>query len=315
MGVHMWSEIERHIEALTRPRAEVPSRPLRVAPPRTFTLFPLQGESGLLSDPPPRAPAEASGTSLNASDTGRHLPVSGSEMDGVGRDNGDDARRTRAAWSLQDHAGTGSVGARAESDVGTRLAPGARIFVPDAREQRAVATPPVGERVTPAPSPALREIRRLMMQVSLADLEQLLQDVRAAIALVRGEEAPVPPAPTERMAGPGDVPVVVDGQDEVAAASRTAASEQGQARPATSPGVASAPVQQASWPRGDASEVDRMKYRYIVGKRAGKDLLDARGNLLLRRGDVITESAIGMAEREGKLVDLIVNMVLDEADV
>ena len=57
-------------------------------------------------------------------------------------------------------------------------------------------------------------------------------------------------------------------------------------------------------------DVDRMKERYIVGKRAGEDVYDSTGHMIVARNTVITREVIRQAEQEGKLVDLIVNMVI-----
>ncbi|MDQ0190122.1 hypothetical protein JI721_04520 [Alicyclobacillus cycloheptanicus] len=64
-------------------------------------------------------------------------------------------------------------------------------------------------------------------------------------------------------------------------------------------------------PERDPAEIERIKHRYIVGKRSGKDILDRQGDLLIGKGEVITETAIQLAEQEGKLVELIVNMVVE----
>jgi hypothetical protein len=64
-------------------------------------------------------------------------------------------------------------------------------------------------------------------------------------------------------------------------------------------------------PERDPAEIERIKHRYIVGKRSGKDILDRQGDLLIGKGEVITETAIQLAEQERKLVELIVNMVVE----
>ena len=62
-------------------------------------------------------------------------------------------------------------------------------------------------------------------------------------------------------------------------------------------------------------DIELIKTRYIVGKRAGRDLIDpARGRTILKKGDVIGPEAIKSADSCGKLVELIVNMVIDEFD-
>lgn len=61
-----------------------------------------------------------------------------------------------------------------------------------------------------------------------------------------------------------------------------------------------------------AQRVDELKLRYIVGKVAGKDLVDTRGQLIAQRGEKLTAAVVEAADRAGKLVELIVNMVIDD---
>lgn len=55
-----------------------------------------------------------------------------------------------------------------------------------------------------------------------------------------------------------------------------------------------------------------LKNRYIVGKRSGKDIAALQGGWIVRENEVITAEVVSRAEEEGKLVDLIVHMVIDE---
>ncbi|WP_281885335.1 hypothetical protein [Paenibacillus sp. YYML68] len=57
-------------------------------------------------------------------------------------------------------------------------------------------------------------------------------------------------------------------------------------------------------------EASFIKKQYIVGNRAGQDLLDSRGKLIIRKYEVITEPILAIAEADGKLADLIVHMIL-----
>lgn len=59
-------------------------------------------------------------------------------------------------------------------------------------------------------------------------------------------------------------------------------------------------------------EAEHVKTRYIVGKRAGKDLFGQQGHLIIRKDVVITAEVVAAAEYNGKLVELIVNMVIDD---
>ncbi|MFC0215184.1 hypothetical protein ACFFK0_22590 [Paenibacillus chartarius] len=85
---------------------------------------------------------------------------------------------------------------------------------------------------------------------------------------------------------------------------------------ASEPGVAPAkPVDPAGGPaaappRSSSPELDALKRNYIVGKLAGDDLLGRRGQLIIARHAEITEETVRLAEQEGKLAELIVNMII-----
>jgi len=64
--------------------------------------------------------------------------------------------------------------------------------------------------------------------------------------------------------------------------------------------------------RLDIDEVEQMKIRYIEGHRAGRDLLDNNGHIILYKNDIISREMIEKANQTGKLVELIVHMVLDD---
>jgi hypothetical protein len=57
-------------------------------------------------------------------------------------------------------------------------------------------------------------------------------------------------------------------------------------------------------------EIRSLRQRYIVGKLTGEDLLDQRGRLIAAKHTPITSELMEHAEREGKLAELIVNMVI-----
>lgn len=59
-----------------------------------------------------------------------------------------------------------------------------------------------------------------------------------------------------------------------------------------------------------AREIKTVRYKYVVGKLAGEDLHDGEGQLIIRKDEVITPGVIDRAEREGKLAELIINMVI-----
>ena len=59
-----------------------------------------------------------------------------------------------------------------------------------------------------------------------------------------------------------------------------------------------------------AKEIELIRHRYIVGKLSGEDMYDSEGRLIISKNTVITPEIIVKAETEGKLPDLIVNMIL-----
>lgn len=58
------------------------------------------------------------------------------------------------------------------------------------------------------------------------------------------------------------------------------------------------------------AQINNIRYKYISGKAAGQDLYDQDGKLIIAKGEIITSEVIGKAEAEGKLPELIVNMVI-----
>ncbi|TYP70092.1 hypothetical protein [Paenibacillus methanolicus] len=57
-------------------------------------------------------------------------------------------------------------------------------------------------------------------------------------------------------------------------------------------------------------EIRFVRERYIVGKTAGQSLHAADGRLLIAQGEPITAEIVAVAEREGKLAELVVHMVI-----
>lgn len=62
--------------------------------------------------------------------------------------------------------------------------------------------------------------------------------------------------------------------------------------------------------RAIANEINSIRSKYIVGKLAGEDLIDSEGRLIVAKNEKITVQIIEKAEREGKLSELITNMLL-----
>lgn len=59
-----------------------------------------------------------------------------------------------------------------------------------------------------------------------------------------------------------------------------------------------------------SAEINNIRFKYIAGKIAGQDLYDSSGKLIIAKGKVITSEIVATVETEGKLPELIVNMVL-----
>lgn len=57
-------------------------------------------------------------------------------------------------------------------------------------------------------------------------------------------------------------------------------------------------------------EIRFVRERYIVGKTAGQSLLAADGRVLIAKGGRITVQTVADAEREGKLAELVVHMIM-----
>lgn len=100
----------------------------------------------------------------------------------------------------------------------------------------------------------------------------------------------------------------VDFSDEVATSSWRDDVSTGAYEP---PQSTSANQFETRWSGESQEDMDHIKRRYILGKRSGKDIAGSRGDLLVERNAVITDEVIDRAEREGKLVELIVNMVVE----
>ena len=59
-----------------------------------------------------------------------------------------------------------------------------------------------------------------------------------------------------------------------------------------------------------AAEISNIRFKYIVGKLAGEDLFDSNGRLIIAKKEKITSEVVALAEAEGRLPELIVNMIL-----
>ncbi|HOV79226.1 MAG TPA: hypothetical protein PK728_03905 [Bacillota bacterium] len=57
-------------------------------------------------------------------------------------------------------------------------------------------------------------------------------------------------------------------------------------------------------------EIKTIRHKYVVGKLAGEDLLDGSGKVIILKNELITPEVVERAEAEGKLPELIINMVI-----
>lgn len=57
-------------------------------------------------------------------------------------------------------------------------------------------------------------------------------------------------------------------------------------------------------------DIEGIRQRYIIGKLAGEDLYDTNNSLIIAKNQAITADVISRAEQEGKLSELIVNMII-----
>jgi hypothetical protein len=53
-----------------------------------------------------------------------------------------------------------------------------------------------------------------------------------------------------------------------------------------------------------------IRQKYVIGKIAGEDLYDRNGKLIIGRKSLITSQVVDYADKEGKLPELIINMIL-----
>ncbi len=79
------------------------------------------------------------------------------------------------------------------------------------------------------------------------------------------------------------------------------------------PDDASADLREDGHAAGSAAvskEIRQLRTRYIVGKIAGENLYDRSGRMIVAKGEAITDAVLDTADREGKLAELIVNMII-----
>jgi hypothetical protein len=61
-----------------------------------------------------------------------------------------------------------------------------------------------------------------------------------------------------------------------------------------------------------SGEIENLRYKYLVGKIAGEDIYNNKNNIIIPKNTKITTDIITIAEKEGKLSELIINMIFPE---
>lgn len=62
------------------------------------------------------------------------------------------------------------------------------------------------------------------------------------------------------------------------------------------------------------NRIENMRLKYLVGKIVGEDLMDNKGIVIASKNVRITEELINIADKQGKLAELILNMIFPEAE-
>lgn len=57
-------------------------------------------------------------------------------------------------------------------------------------------------------------------------------------------------------------------------------------------------------------DIIQIRNKYVVGKLAGDNLYDQQGTLIVAKNQVITSEIVDWADQEGKLSELIFNMII-----
>lgn len=64
-----------------------------------------------------------------------------------------------------------------------------------------------------------------------------------------------------------------------------------------------------------SDRIDAIRRKYITGKLAGEDLLTNEGLVIVKKNSVITQEIMERAKAEGKLAELIINMIIPELEI
>ena len=65
---------------------------------------------------------------------------------------------------------------------------------------------------------------------------------------------------------------------------------------------------------GLKAQIDIARYKFILGKIAGEDLFNAAGGVIINKHDEITPEVVEVAQKENKLSELIINMLVQGMD-
>lgn len=65
---------------------------------------------------------------------------------------------------------------------------------------------------------------------------------------------------------------------------------------------------------GLKSKIEDTRYKYMIGKIAGEELVDNFGEVIIQQGEVINLEHIEKAKEEGRLSELIINMIVPGMD-
>ncbi|MCB2295194.1 hypothetical protein LGK95_17050 [Clostridium algoriphilum] len=60
------------------------------------------------------------------------------------------------------------------------------------------------------------------------------------------------------------------------------------------------------------NRIENIRFKYLVGKIVGADLMDSKGIVIASKNSLITEKLINIADKQGKLSELILNMIFPE---
>lgn len=60
------------------------------------------------------------------------------------------------------------------------------------------------------------------------------------------------------------------------------------------------------------NRINNIRFKYLVGKIVGEDLMDSKGIIIASKNTVITKNMINIVDKQGKLAELILNMIFPE---